>query len=198
MSSSDSEEKTEYELIRQGKFALDDNCLAIRAIDQATITIESDARSGGTWAGLLSGMRKRQPRRLAHQEGDSDPRWTLTLDGKLRPPTLKERLKKLEPLPVVVIVLRKNDETVVVSGWAGSQIVTKEIVVKEGQVDEAAQTIVDGARIAFETLDPSETEAIKPMRLKGRSADLMRQISNAMPGSSESAADQEARTITFP
>lgn len=198
MSSSDSEEKAEYELIRQGKFTLDDSCLAIRAIDAATSIIEADARSGGAWAGLLSEMRKRQSRRLAHLEGDSDPRWTLTLDGKLRPPTMKERLKKLEPLPVVVVVLRKNDETVVVSGWAGNHDVTKEILVKEGQVDTAAGAIVDHACIAFETLDPSQTEAIKPLRLKGRSADLMRQIADSMPGSDESAADQEARTITFP
>lgn len=197
MVGNEGEEVDEFELIRQRKFQLDDTCLAIRAIDAATNIIKADATCGGPWAGLLSEMLKRQTRRLAHRDHDSDARWTLTLDGKPRSQSLKERLKRLEPLPVLVIVMRKDNETVVVSGWAGDQDVTAEFIVREDAIGEAAAAIVQQERAAFETLDSSKTEAIKPARLRGKSAEVVRQLVDALPGSAESAADQEERTIRF-
>jgi len=130
---------------------------------KATEVIFSDIRAGGPWSRHV--VEARSPRQT---------KGSANFDGPARKPTLKERMKGLDPLPPSASVVWQDDTNLTVYGF-GLPVdevgFVQKVTVTTDTIEPKAQELVQLIAKCLQSIDPKKTEAIKIVKLPKGIAD---------------------------
>jgi hypothetical protein len=176
------------------EFVLDDNCLAMRVLDEATEVIVADGLANGPWSRLVVELKKRQPTRPSYSSSDLPSRFMLTLDGRARSLSFTEKVRGLTAMPPIVEVAWQSDTELSILGF-GSPGSTYEatVVIGPDDVPGAVAETLRHIETAFQSIDGSKTDAFKVKK----APPAVKQMFASSPFMADAAANDSARTVRF-
>ena len=148
----------------RGRRELNEQSPAYRALVQATELIFEQIRAGGDWATRVVAAKAPTQTRIG----------VASFDGPSRKATLKEKLRGREPLPPCASVEVQDDERLMVYafGLPDDEVpFAQEVTVTAETISEASHDLVGLVARALESIDPAETDSIKPVKMPGQVAE---------------------------